>query len=627
MNNQARKRGRKHKEGRNDRPVEVDNSSLSSIPHGLPHTHSFEEVDEELRAYYRSVDAKLSEWEQQDADKSLQVTQEELEDRELFLKAALSEAQGRELALCADFDCSKTIENMGRLLDSASQKAFMVSLLGSLPKELLPASPSMVSHPYAAHVLRVLLLLLSSRSRSDLNPERLEGDEPRSAKARGKIRHRPGPRTHNFDEDPAGIPAEFPSLAEKFLFKILAETAEEQLRALAVDQVASPTLQVLVKIEANLDRASLVSKLLGDIVPDRVEETEATAQLFNNFARDAVASHLLTCIIAHSPPPVVRVLWQYCVAPSISSLVNDPIANFVVATIIEKADSPELSSFLESSQIDWPELVDNARTGVLRALVERATAFHSLAAPAIGTVCAAFRLDPQVESEMPFRCMLSLKSSTAYRHAVRREKDDRRRKMVDPSHHPEGVLLTEPSIQGALLLQAILRLPDPHNELVYQSLDALPIEEVLTMAKDRIASRVLDALAESPTVPLRTKRKYIMSLIGYYHTLLNDQLGSRVCDNIWKASDPMLRERIARSLFDHESSLMESRYGSFFIRNANLWVLKRNADDWRQDQALKYSSAHQSPPDTGKRKGGPPDGTEPGHHGQKTKRKRSNLGN
>lgn len=39
-----------------------------------------------------------------------------------------------------------------------------------------------------------------------------------------------------------------------------------------------------------------------------------------------------------------------------------------------------------------------------------------------------------------------------------------------------------------------------------------------------------------------------MSLIGHYHTLVDDRIGSRVVDRCWAFADPYLRVRPVRSV-------------------------------------------------------------------------------
>lgn len=68
------------------------------------------------------------------------------------------------------------------------------------------------------------------------------------------------------------------------------------------------------------------------------------------------------------------------------------------------------------------------------------------------------------------------------------------------------------------------------------------------MAHDVTASRVIDVILNSPTVSHKEKRKFVMHLIGHYHILVDDRIGSRVGDNCWAFADPFLK--VVRSFRD-----------------------------------------------------------------------------
>jgi hypothetical protein len=67
------------------------------------------------------------------------------------------------------------------------------------------------------------------------------------------------------------------------------------------------------------------------------------------------------------------------------------------------------------------------------------------------------------------------------------------------------------------------------------------MEDLLRLAHHPTSSRVLDAILESPTVSFKVKRNFVISLIGHYHLLVDDRIGSRVADRCWAFADPYLR--------------------------------------------------------------------------------------
>lgn len=63
------------------------------------------------------------------------------------------------------------------------------------------------------------------------------------------------------------------------------------------------------------------------------------------------------------------------------------------------------------------------------------------------------------------------------------------------------------------------------------------MDELLGIAHHPTSSRVLDALLESPSVPLSAKRQFVLGFIGHYERLVDDRIGSRVGDRCWAFAD------------------------------------------------------------------------------------------
>ncbi|KAJ3817927.1 hypothetical protein F5880DRAFT_1446472, partial [Lentinula raphanica] len=109
----------------------------------------------------------------------------------------------------------------------------------------------------------------------------------------------------------------------------------------------------------------------------------------------------------------------------------------------------------------------------------------------------------------------------------------------------------------------------------------------LHLAQNPTSSRVLDVLLDSPTVPTKAKRSFVLSLIGTYHLLVDDRIGSRVGERCFAFADTYLKEKIARSVLPHEQTLAASFYGKFFARKLDLYLLKRRPEEWKTGQVRK----------------------------------------
>jgi nucleolar protein 9 len=117
------------------------------------------------------------------------------------------------------------------------------------------------------------------------------------------------------------------------------------------------------------------------------------------------------------------------------------------------------------------------------------------------------------------------------------------------------------------------------------------INDLLSLCHDATSSRVIDAFIDSPTVPKTAKRKLVMAYMGHFHELVDDRIGSRVGDRFWAFAEPYLKEKIGRSLFAHEQSLIGSEYGKYFARKLQLHILKRRPEEWKEMQATASKPA------------------------------------
>lgn len=107
----------------------------------------------------------------------------------------------------------------------------------------------------------------------------------------------------------------------------------------------------------------------------------------------------------------------------------------------------------------------------------------------------------------------------------------------------------------------------------------------MPLTQSATSSRVIDAFLSSPTTPPSALRKFIMSLIGHYHTLADDRIGSRVVERCWAVADVYLKDKIAASLVEHQTFLQQSSYGHFFARKVELPLWERRREQWKGKMA------------------------------------------
>ncbi|KAH7103039.1 ARM repeat-containing protein [Auriculariales sp. MPI-PUGE-AT-0066] len=656
MPRENRKRGKKHKPQK-DEPEPIEQAVYEEEEHAAPEDQAdasdapFGYVDPDVKAYFRTIDDQLREWQGDygDAEEAAELK----EDRRNFLVAALSEMAGKELQLATDPDCAAIVERILHSMDDFLKRVFVDRLSGSfeqlmahrfashvcqtiftmagstvarelrgeLPshpdaaqlrtltrlvidasEEIMPKVSSFISHPFASHVLRALLILLCP----SIAPE--DSEKNLRSKKSASFRAKQGPMKSIFTPESrlssgdGQRPDEFAQVAANILKAITSNLGENEIRALAADKVGSPTLQLIVELEAHCGLSDTPGSVMDHLLVGLVSATHSKVTMepsdyLTTILHDSTSSRLLETLVSRSPDAVFRNLWRVYFAQSgrLQKLAVHPVANFVVARCVMRLDTDEFAGALNELGGSWIRMRKAARFGVLKSFIDRATILHEHAASVAEAAAAAFEIESEDDRKLVVQTILRQMTPSEYRSAFESvgEKSSADASSGKPKRWQrtgEAHDALEPKVQGALLLQSLLHLPEPHHSIVVDSLLAQTPEELLALAHHPISSRVLDE-AFTPTMVPRVRKALVQHLIGHFHTLADDRIGSRVAERAWGAIDTYLKEKVARSLLPHENFLTGSHFGRFFARIINLSLLQRRPDDWRAMQTAKAREA------------------------------------
>jgi nucleolar protein 9 len=117
---------------------------------------------------------------------------------------------------------------------------------------------------------------------------------------------------------------------------------------------------------------------------------------------------------------------------------------------------------------------------------------------------------------------------------------------------------------------------------------------LVTYATNPIASRLLDIVLTSPSVPTKFRRRLISTLTPHLEDLLADKIGSRVAERIWESADGYTKEKIAKTLVKSSESIRRSQYGRYLWPKLKLDIMMRRPDQWRAEAiGVKHHFAHQ----------------------------------
>ncbi|CAE6481739.1 unnamed protein product, partial [Rhizoctonia solani] len=283
-------------------------------------------VDPDVKGYFRTVDARIQEWQshdyaQDDADEEGNTN----EDKRMFLVAALSESSGKELQLSTDPDCSIILERMLHSMDDVVIRVFADRLCGSyvqlaqhrfgshvcqtllevasstvareargriakptdsenkngvlrtmteltvaISDELLASLSQLILDPFGAHVLLSLLVLLSpqiTRNQDSSHPNTTLTRSKKSAAYKSRQGSMKSILSSGTEQtSTAVVPTSFQDIAAKFLDKLRESTDANEIRAFAANKVANPVLQAMIDIEAQQGKSDTPGSLIDSVL-------------------------------------------------------------------------------------------------------------------------------------------------------------------------------------------------------------------------------------------------------------------------------------------------------------------------------------------------------------------------
>ena len=425
----------------------------------------------------------------------------------------------------------------------------------------------LMSDQFASHPLRILLVVLSgmplaaAASSSVLQSKKKEHVSITGGKSifsEEKIEARM-------------VPDPFHAALEKMMAGAVAGLDTTYLRALATHPIANPVLQLLLKLEftksgkqSAKDSKSLFRKLIPD---DTLEEGTESVSFINNLIYDAVGSRLLEVIIINAPGKTFKALYKSSFKDKIGTLAKNEVAAFVVMKIIERLNKEDLMTALDEICPQIDTLINRSRTSVIKTLIERCRT-RQLDASSISTA-----LEQAYGNGPSERLVKMLRVSTEPTDGMAED----RRKQLDFKDSAKA--------HGSLLAQCMLEAPDPLRDLICDGLLAMETPLLVTIAKDRTASRVLQtALVSSEQTP-KFRRLLIPRFYGHIESLAVDPIASHVVDSFWEATNGLtfIRERIANEIAQHESVLRASISGRAVWRNWKMDIYNTRRKEWLKD--------------------------------------------
>ncbi|CAH7666660.1 armadillo-type protein [Phakopsora pachyrhizi] len=622
----------------------------------------FPELNPDLKAYWKEIDEKLQELERLGPKSGYKRPRKELsgeaeddydededmDERQLILRAALNELAGHELSLATDSETSVILERIIYSMDDFAKLvlidrfvenfsdlcthrhashviqtllALLTSTLhlesndklqevidqnkaegGELPtislllaqisKDLMPHLSSLTQDPAGSHVLVVLLLLLFGKPIPEESYRSRKSVRWRSGKGRFTSVFKEGKNeaeSHN-EKKAYQVSEKVRKIADSLyrkIKKVLLDKNAIGARSAASNASAATFMKIIIELEFDHEEAerpgSLADNLLDGLMEDR--ESYNRSEFVESSLRDAAASHLLEEIISRLSAKAFSRFYATYLDRRIFQLCSHPVANFITAKSIMRLELNYFLPAFEECQKKMIDCIDNYRVGSIKSFVDRSIEFsQSVQQQVTQGVLKAFGIENAEDYGYIFPCLISLMRLEYFRKTTSYQLLSSGK---DISH--SELKLPESNIQGSLVLQSILLqdIPELSSKIV-DGLMSLSLGCTIAISRDPIGSRTLDSLINSTTILPSSRRKLMLRLLGNYHILADDRIGSRIAESLWATADIYLKQKIASSLVNQQTFLNRSAFAHFFLKKLYLPLFERQINQWKLKMSELY---------------------------------------
>ncbi|QPC73901.1 hypothetical protein HYE68_004653 [Fusarium pseudograminearum] len=614
-------------DSKRQRTVEDENNNGYEYPdgqdaqqNGIGETEFFGMLAEEEQEYFRR------------ADELLELNQfPSAEDRDIFLENVYKEAQGKELKLASSQSCSRLMERIIQLSNTAQKKhlfeafgghflslvqhrfashccealflrsagvvsqelaGFVVDTKGTdtdmqKPEtsmedhflatldELEGALSYLVTDRFASHTLRVLLLVLAGRPLEDASVRSLV-----KSKKKEKISVAGSAATDEANQGLRAVPTSFALAAKKIIQDSTAGMDATALRVLARHPIGNPTLQLLLELDLTLNKGeqkaeseqpTLLFQLLPGAPKSLYDSSSEASEFVNGMIYDLIGSRLIETLITHSPGKIFKALNQNIFLPRIEGYVRNDISSYAAIRVLNRLSKDDLVQAVEKIAPSVPQLVVKSRLNVLKTLFER---------------CNARGANDEIKKlnkGLKEGCGTTPADLVIFLCGLKDE--EQKKKDVQQLSKNEYAIQSH----GAQLLTTLLKIPGP-TKGVQGSLLALEPATIVRLATTSMPTVTVLTTALSISSANPAFHKSIAStILPHIHELAVSQFGHNLINAIVEVpskgreqSIPFhMKEAFMTRLGEHEAELRDSWMGRSVWRNwkGDMWKTRRG--DWK----------------------------------------------
>jgi nucleolar protein 9 len=348
---------------------------------------------------------------------------------------------------------------------------------------------------------------------------------------------------------PRAVPSSF---AEKLcdIVKSLTDgLSDRDVRMLAMNNVASPVLQVLLVLHA--EQTAVVDALIDRLLLGASTGATPTQELHawaDTLVKSQVGSHLMEKVTQVASPRMFSLVFDACFRGRLAALARHSISNYTVQSMMQHVKTAEQAqAVLEELLRDTKHLLLRGRSGVVLKMVDCAARFECRQQEVMQVMLEALGADKE-ETKLGFvNYLLRLQPANEYNSTA-----------------PINAV-------GVQIMQSLLHFTPTNNTPLLNSFLSQPRAETAEWTKHPSASRAFEAFLTEPHVSDKIKKKIMRNLEGEFVAMAKDKYAGHIVDKCWSIAD--IKQKV---YFDLIFIVKSGSCFAFFIFTLNRNLLLRN---------------------------------------------------
>lgn len=473
--------------------------------------------------------------------------------------------------LTPSFDDNEEEEEDGALVVSM-ENMFLFML-----NEFTPHLKEMISHQYASHTFRLLILILSSKLLPSSTQNNSTLRSKKSKIARKMIDLKDNDDFNKTYQTPESFKLQLREVITKLYKEFTGNTESKQevsttiitkFRELCVDKIASPVIQLIIQVEGIFDRDRSFWRLVFSVGDEKDPKEESFVEYLLS---DAVGSHFLQNVIGFARVKYVERLYRLYMKDRIVRLAQrDTTGAFVVQSLLKHLKTREIKEILDALVPELSILL-NSNMGFATTIIDASNKEDNyLREQVVEQLIKKYYEnttstdDKQPQHKNILESCLQLSSST-----LGNTRDD---------------WPTAEERRRSLFLEELIDYDDKFLDITLESMLELPEERFLQMPYHGVFSHVVEHVLQVKRVDTIKRKRLLNILCKDAVNMSCNAYGSHIVDKLWlfTAKLALYKERIATALTQESEKVKNSTYGRQVWKNWKLDMYLRKNFDWKR---------------------------------------------